>query len=105
MKTYISLVQMTGEGKREITQSLKRGEIVAQARARLGINMQYFMTFGSYDFVLIFEAPSDEAMAELLLLIGRIGAINTNTMPAITNETYEPLLEKLAAIDLGTDQV
>ena len=105
MKTFISLVKMTGTGKSEITRSLKRGEIVAKARERLGISMQYYMTMGAYDFVLVFEAPSDEAMAELLLIIGQIGAINTETTPAFTDRTYMPLLEKLFAIEPNNDKL
>ncbi len=103
MKTFISLVKMTGTGKSEITRSLQRGEIVARARERLGISMQYYMTMGAYDFVLVFDAPSDEAMAELLLIIGQIGAIDTETMPAFTDRTYVPLLEKLRAMELDND--
>ena len=63
------------------------------------------MTMGAYDFVLVFEAPSDEAMAELLLIIGQIGAINTETMPAFTDRTYMPLLEKLSAIEPNNDKL
>lgn len=97
MPTYISLVKMTASGKREIAGSLERGEIVAEARERLGISMQYYMTLGAYDFVLIFVAPTEQAMAELLLFIGQIGAIHTETMIALGPQDYDPLLRKLAA--------
>lgn len=54
------------------------------------------MTLGAYDFVAVFRAPSDEAMAELLLVMGKLGAIDTTTMTAIENKTYQQLIEGLS---------
>ena len=38
-------------------------------------------------------------MAELLLIIGQLGAIDTETMPAFSDRAYAPLLEKLRSME------
>jgi uncharacterized protein with GYD domain len=40
------------------------------------------MTMGKYDLVIVDEAPSDEAMAEIMPKIGTIGSLGTPTLRA-----------------------
>jgi uncharacterized protein with GYD domain len=40
------------------------------------------MTMGKYDLVIVAEAPSDEAMAEIMLKIGTTGSLGTPTLRA-----------------------
>ncbi len=46
--------------------------------------MQLLYTLGKFDFVMIVEVPSDEAMMEILLCLGSMGNVRTKTMKAWT---------------------
>lgn len=45
-----------------------------------------YYTFGDYDFVLVMEAPNDEAVMSLVLKVGSAGNVRTKTLKAFTAE-------------------
>jgi uncharacterized protein with GYD domain len=45
-----------------------------------------YYTFGKYDFVLVMEAPNDEAVMSLVLKVGSAGNVRTKTLKAFTAE-------------------
>ena len=68
MATYISLVNWTEQGIRDIKASPKRVDAVkALCRANGAEMTALYMTMGNYDLVSIIEAPSDEVVAKILL--------------------------------------
>jgi uncharacterized protein with GYD domain len=52
-----------------------------------------YWTFGRFDGVLIFEAPDDETAAALMLHLGSLGNVQTQTARAFT----APEMEKIVA--------
>lgn len=46
----------------------------------------HYYTIGRYDFVAIVELPSAEALAKVIIEIGRWGTVSTETMTAILPE-------------------
>ena len=40
------------------------------------------MTFGPYDFVHVYEAPNDEAMAKFVMTLASFGNVRTTVMRA-----------------------
>ena len=54
-----------------------------------------YVTLGRYDVVEIFEAPDDEAAAEILMKLQRYGAEHTETLRAFTREEAEQIVRKL----------
>lgn len=98
MKTFVSLVKLTTAGKAEINKTFERRDALTPAMERLSVKMeQYFMTLGAYyDYVVVFRAPTDEAMAEFLLILGRLGAVETTTMVALDADAYGGLIERLS---------
>ena len=50
---------------------------------------------GHYDAVVIAEAPSDEAFAQAMLVIGAAGAVRTETLRAFTEQEYRKLVGAL----------
>ena len=100
MQTYISLIKLTGTGREEIHKSLKRGELVSEIMARNGVTRRdYFLTLGSYDFIMIFEAETAAGMAQTLVEIGRLGAIVTETMTAFGPEDYTKIQNVLQELE------
>lgn len=54
--------------------------------------MQLYYTLGEYDFIMVIDIPSDEAMASLLAQLGSMGNIRTRTLRAWTEAEGEKIL-------------
>ena len=90
MPKYVVLVNFTDEGIRRLQDrsgaAARRKEREARAK-ELGITQETnYLTMGAYDRVVIYDAPSDEAMAKLALWAGSQGSVRTTTMRAFTQE-------------------
>jgi len=55
----------------------------------------FYAVMGKYDYVVIAEAPSDEAMMSYLLALGSLGNVKPLTMKAFTKEQFSDLVKKL----------
>ena len=98
MNTYIALMNLTAEGVKTMHDSAERSVRGKALMKKIGGRIKdYYMTMGSYDFVVVFEAPSDEAMTLFLLEVGSWGAVRTNTLKAFTKPQYLKILSALGA--------
>jgi uncharacterized protein with GYD domain len=67
-----------------------------KAAEAMGCKMTSFhVTFGEYDYVGIFEGPTDEALLSLGLKIGSLGNIRTTTLKAFTTKEFTEIVKKL----------
>lgn len=91
MPTYILLMKWTQAGTENIKDLPKRVESARNTFKSVGGELKaFYMTFGRYDTIGIVEAPSDEAMAKALLIIGGWGAVRMETLKAFPEaEGYE----------------
>ena len=97
MPTYIILSNWTQEGIQNVQNSPDRLDSVRQMFRDAGGKLKsFFMTMGRYDVVVVVEAPDDEAMARLALIIGGTGAVRTETLRAFTEAEYRGILGSLA---------
>ena len=95
MATYISLVNLTEQGVRNIKQSPERVEAFKAAAAKLGVTVkELYYTVGSYDIVTVTEGPDDAVLA-LLAQIGSMGNIRTQTFRAYSVDEMKKALSKL----------
>ena len=96
MPTYITLINYTAEGVRDI-RSLRRSLEEAEGLAgSLGAEIRaYYLTLGRFDAVLVVEAPDDEAYARLALALAGRGQIRTETLKAFTREEALRIVEGL----------
>jgi uncharacterized protein with GYD domain len=61
MATYISLIQFTDQGIRNVKDTIKRGDAAMAEAEKMGMKIiEEFWTMGAYDVVALFEAPDDE---------------------------------------------
>jgi uncharacterized protein with GYD domain len=60
----------------------RRGEEIVKAAG--GKLIAHYYTFGRYDFVIVIELPSTEALAKVLIEVSKWGTIRTETMTALT---------------------
>ncbi len=96
MPTYISLLKLTEQGIKNIKVAPARVEQAIKAMdAGGGKYVGFYAVMGDYDYVIIGEAPSDEAMMSYLLVLGSLGNVKTNTMRAFNKDQFSDLIKKL----------
>ena len=96
MPTYVTLVNWTDQGIRNIKDSPKRAEAFEKAvKAAGGQLKEVYLVMGEYDLVVISEAPSDETMARLALATGSLGNVRTRTMRAFAREEMRKIISSL----------
>jgi uncharacterized protein with GYD domain len=89
MPTYIGLANWTDQGIRNVKDSGKRYDTFKEVlRKHGGEARELFMTMGSYDLVVIYDAPSDEVAAEVNLRLASTGNVRTTTMKAFGEQEY-----------------
>ena len=96
MATYIALTSFTDQGIRNVKETTKRADTVREMAKKVGVTMkEMFWTLGSYDVVVIFEAPDDASMVALEFAIGALGNVRTQTLRAFSKEDITAILRKL----------
>ncbi len=96
MPTYISLLNFTDEGIRNVSDTLQRADRTAQLAEKHGARLtQIYWTVGPYDVVEVFEAPDDESATALLLEVGSQGDVRTTTLRAYNREEMPGIIERL----------
>jgi len=93
--SYISLVNWTEQGVRNVKQSPKRADAASALANKLGAKMDIFYTMGKYDLVVVTQAPNDETAMQIILELGKMGNVRTNTMKAWTAAEATKVIAKL----------
>jgi uncharacterized protein with GYD domain len=96
MAMYISLVQFTDQGIRNIKDTVKRGDAAMAEAEKMGVKIiEEYWTMGAYDVVAILEAPDDTAASAFFLKIGSLGNVKSHTLRAFRREEMEKILSKI----------
>ena len=97
MPTYITLVNWTDEGIKNVKESPKRLDAFKQAVQNSGGKVVgFYLTMGRYDMVLIAEGTSDEVATSQMLGVASQGSVRTETLKAFTEEEYRAIISKVA---------
>jgi uncharacterized protein with GYD domain len=101
MATYVALVNFTDQGVRQIRQTTERAKGLVNIATKLGIRIKdIYWTMGAFDAVFTAEAPDEESMTALVLSMGSIGNIRTQTLRAFSADEMSKILGKLPTVDL-----
>lgn len=93
MPKYISLLNWTDQGVKAVQDSPQRLDAAREAAREFGCDIeQFFMTFGKYDNVVLFDAPDDTAAARMCLKLSALGNVHMQTSRAFTEEEYRRVL-------------
>lgn len=96
MATYVSLVHFTDQGIRNIKETTKRAKMFIEMARKAGVKVRdLYWTQGRFDLVTITETPDEEAATALLLGVGAMGNIRTETMRAHSAEEMDKILAKM----------
>jgi len=96
MPHYISLVNWTDQGIKNVKDTVKRARDARALAEKLGGKLQVFYTLGEYDLVAVTEAPNDDVAMQFLLELGRLGNIRTKTLKAWTEDEAAKVVAKLS---------
>src|SRR5262245_33045816 len=78
MPQYIMLVNFTDQGLRGVKDVPNRQDKSRDTAKKFGVERKtVWMTFGPYDFVHLYEAPNDEAMAKFVMTLASFGNLRT----------------------------
>jgi uncharacterized protein with GYD domain len=96
MTTYINLVSWTDQGIKNIKDAPMRIDAFKKAVEAAGGKLKgFYLTMGRYDIITIIDAPSDEALANIVLNTGSKGSVRTETMKAFTEEQFRNFVTKI----------
>jgi uncharacterized protein with GYD domain len=96
MAMYVSLLQFTEQGIRNIKDTTKRAAAATAEAEKMGMKVRdAFWTLGRYDLVLLLEAPDDQSVTAFSLKLGALGNVKTQTMRAFRSEEMEGILAKI----------
>src|SRR5262249_48841811 len=98
MPTYIMLVNFTDQGRKGVKEVPNRQDKSREVAKQFGVERRtVWMTFGPYDFVHVYEAPDDEAMAKFVMTLASFGNIRTTVMRAWAGSAHLPLIRARTA--------
>lgn len=96
MATYISLLSYTNKGAEKIKESPARLDASRKLFQSMGAELkEFYLVMGQYDAVAILEAPDDETVAKLLLVVGSQGNVKTQTFRAFAEDEFRKVIAAL----------
>ncbi len=96
MAKYVSLLQFTDQGIRNVKDSVKRAAASTAEAEKMGAKVtDAFWTMGAYDVVLLLDSPDDETVSAFSLKLGSLGNVKSQTMRAFRREEMESILAKV----------
>ena len=97
MARYVSLLNWTDQGIRNVKDTVNRANAVRQVfKAGGGKIIDIYWTLGQHDVVLISEAPDDETAIRLVLSLGMKGNVRTSTMRAFGEQEMARIVQGLS---------
>ncbi len=96
MATFISLFNFTDQGIRNVKQSPDRAEKFKEMANKVGVTVKdIYWTAGSYDLVTIVEGPDDETVTSLILSLGSLVNVRTETLRAFSGDEMKGIIAKM----------
>ena len=95
MATFVTLVNFTDQGIRNIKESPERLEAFKALAEKLGLAIKSIhYTIGNYDMVTVVEGP-EAAAVSVLLKLGSLGNVRTQTLRAYSADEMKKIIAEL----------
>lgn len=96
MATFISLLGWTDQGIRNVKQTTARAEAFKAMAQKVGVPVKdIYWTVGPHDVVIVMEAPDEETVTSLLLSVGMLGNVRTQTLRGFSAEEMNRIITKM----------
>jgi uncharacterized protein with GYD domain len=94
LPTYIQLLKWTDQGRKNAATIADRvDEVSKRAESEFGVKViGAYVTMGRYDQIVVSEAPNDEAVAKVAMLVAGRGNATTETFRAFTTDEVRKLV-------------
>jgi uncharacterized protein with GYD domain len=93
---YISMLNWTDYGIRNVRGTLQRVKGATDFAENFGVRIkEVYWTVGSYDSVIIVEAPDDKTFSAFMFELGARGTVRSNSLRAYNDDEMSEILEKL----------
>jgi uncharacterized protein with GYD domain len=96
MATFISLVNFTQQGIKDFKDSPARAAKLGSMAEKAGAKVKkVYWTIGSFDALVVMEAPNDETAAAVMLGLGSLGNVRTQTLRAFDSSEIKEIISKV----------
>ena len=97
MPTYVSLFRFTDQGARNIRDTRDRAAAFRQSAQAAGVTVrEVYWLLGTYDGLLVLEAPDEETVTALMIGLDAMGNVHTQTMRAFDESEIGGVLDRAA---------
>ena len=96
MAHYVILANFTEQGIQGIKETGKRAKAFRDLAKGMGVTVKdIFWTLGAYDVVVTLEGPGDEAVASLMMKMGSLGNLKSQTLRAFPESEIDSVVSKV----------
>ena len=96
MAHYVILANFTEQGIQGIKETGKRAKAFRDLAKGMGVTVKdIFWTLGAYDVVVTLEGPGDEAVASLMMKMGSLGNLKSQTLRAFSESEIDSVVSKV----------
>jgi uncharacterized protein with GYD domain len=96
MATFITLINLTEQGARDLKASPDRAEKFKAAAQKAGVTVkELYWTMGRYDVVMILEAGDDQTVVSVLVGLASLGNVKTQTMRGFNASEMKEIISKM----------
>lgn len=89
MAIYITLSTLTDEGRKTLKSRPERIKEVNKEIEAMGVKvLGQYAVLGPYDFMTLLDAPNNEAVLKLSVVLGSRGTVQLMTLPALSVDEF-----------------
>jgi uncharacterized protein with GYD domain len=93
MATFITTLHFTEQGIKAVRDTCERAAAFKATAQKMGVKVTgLYWTLGAFDGVIVLEAPDEETATAVLLQLGSLGNVRTQTARAFDSAEMQKLL-------------
>lgn len=94
--TFVATVKFTQQGITSIRETVKRADNFKAVAKKIGVKVtDLFWTLGPFDGLVVFDAPDEETATAVMLHLGALGNVQTQTARAFRAAEMKKILDAL----------
>jgi uncharacterized protein with GYD domain len=98
MATFMATITFTEQGLKTIRETTRRAASLRSAAKKFGVKViDVYWCLGSFDGLLLFQAPDGETATALMLFLSSQGNVKTQTAQIFTAGDMDKILKAIPA--------
>ncbi|MHB8173802.1 MAG: GYD domain-containing protein [Nitrospirota bacterium] len=99
MPVYVTLYKFTEQGVRNLKDHPRRVERIREEFKKAGAQIkEFYAIMGQFDTMIIAEAPNEEVITKLNLMIDATGNVKSQTMRAFSENEWKKMVQEAALL-------